>query len=150
MWRTLNRLTAVFVVAVAVNFVWEVAQLPLYAGSASLWDSAVHCFVPSLGDGIILLLIFLIGWLVFRRQDWADQPGLRGYALMLACGLVIAIVIEMVAVHVLGRWDYSAAMPLMPYLDVGLVPLAQMLVLPPLIFKLTAWWLGRRWSDAKP
>ena len=123
--------------------------MPLYAGSASLRNNAAHCFVPSLGDGIILLLIFFAGWLVYRRQDWADRPGLRGYALMLGCGLVIATIIELGAVHVLNRWDYAAGMPLLPYLGVGLVPLAQMLVLPPVIFKLTAWWLGLRRHAAK-
>ena len=142
--RILLRLVALFVVSVAMNFVWEVAQMPLYAGSPSVRDYAAHCFVPSLGDGIILLIIFFAGWLVFRRPDWADRPGLAGYTLMLSCGFVIAVAIELGAVHVLNRWTYAAGMPRLPYLDVGLVPVLQMLVLPPVIFKVTAWWLGRR------
>lgn len=140
----MRRLAVLFMVSVAINFVWEVAQMPLFAVNVSPLEYAAHCFVPSLGDGIILLMIFLAGWLVFRRPDWADRPALPGYALMLSCGFVIATVIELGAVYVLNRWEYAASMPRLPYLGVGLVPVLQMLVLPPVIFKVTAWWLGRR------
>jgi hypothetical protein len=39
-----------------------------------------------------------------------------------------------VAVHILNRWEYTPNMPKLPGLDIRLVPIAQMLVLPPLIF----------------
>jgi len=45
--------------------------------------------------------------------------------------------------HVLQRWAYTARMPRVPGLDVGLVPVAQMLILPPLIFRLVAGWYRR-------
>ena len=38
---------------------------------------------------------------------------------------------------------YTSQMPLVPGLDVGLVPVVQMLVLPPLIFRIVAIWRGR-------
>jgi hypothetical protein len=40
----------VFIVAVAVNYLWELAQAPLYIGM-EIYNSAVfwHCFVASLG-----------------------------------------------------------------------------------------------------
>jgi hypothetical protein len=38
-------------------------------------------------------------------------------------------------------------MPLVPGLNVGLTPVAQMLVLPPLIFSLLAWWHRKMRSD---
>jgi hypothetical protein len=43
----------------------------------------------------------------------------------------------------MGRWMYTAQMPLVPGLDVGIVPIVQMLVLPPLLFRLVAVWCGR-------
>ena len=109
-------------------------------------EFAVHCIFPSLGDGVIVLLTFTVGWAVLRRSDWFDRPGLSGYALMLFTGLVIAVVVEWVAVYFIDRWSYTASMPQLPGLGVGLSPVLQMLVLPPVIFKVTAWWLGRRQS----
>ena len=58
-------------------------------------------------------------------------------AFMLSAGLVIAILIEWFAVNGLHRWAYTDQMPRIPVLDVGLTPILQMLILPPLIFLLT-------------
>jgi hypothetical protein len=37
---------------------------------------------------------------------------------------------------------YTAQMPLVPGFDVGVAPVVQMLVLPPLIFRLVTLWRG--------
>jgi hypothetical protein len=61
---------AIFVVAVAFNYVWEVAQSPLYQGMSDFSRMLWHCLAPSLGDGLLVLLIFFLGWAVLRRRDW--------------------------------------------------------------------------------
>ncbi len=136
-WWTL---AVIFVVAVGLNYVWELAQAPLYAGLGDFSRMLWHCFAPSLGDGLLVLLIFACGWAVLRRRDWFTRPGVRGYALMLIAGLAPATSIELVAVYALGRWEYASRMPLVPGLGVGLAPIAQMLVLPPIIFRIVASW----------
>lgn len=141
--KILTRLTTLFVISVVLNFPWEVAQMPLYVEDGNLLEFAVHCIVPSLGDGIIVLIIFGIGWMLLRRSDWSDRPGIIGYTLMLFTGFAIAVVIEWGAVYVIERWSYTANMPQLPGIGVGVVPVLQMMVLPPLIFKLTSWWLMR-------
>jgi hypothetical protein len=140
MWRTT---ATIFAVAVALNYVWEVAQSPLYADMVDLRRMLWHCFAPSLCDGVLVLLIFALGWLVLRRRDWFVRPGGRGYTLMFIAGLVIAIGVELVAVYALGRWKYTMQMPVLPGLSVGLAPIAQMLVLPPVIFRGVAAWYAR-------
>ena len=135
---------AIFLVAVAVNYPWELAQAPLFRWPSQGQGVWWHCFFAALGDGFITLLIFAAGWAAQRRQDWFAQPGTSGYVVMLITGLVIAAVVEWVAVHLLWRWSYSALMPLVPLLDIGIVSLAQMLVLPPLIFRAAGTWLYRR------
>jgi len=139
-WRTL---AAVFVVAIAFNYPWELAQTPLYVGMEDFRRMLWHCLVPSLGDGVLVLLIFALGWIVLRRRDWFVRPGGRGYALILSAGLVIAIGVELVAVYALRRWEYTAQMPVLPGFRVGLAPVAQMLVLPPIIFRVVAVWYAR-------
>lgn len=137
--RTLKRtLWVIFAAAVLINLPWEVAQMSLYVAEGSVALSLWYCFLASLGDGLLVLLIFAAGWLVFRRRYWFTQPGVRGYLLMLTTGASIAFVIEWVATGIAGQWGYAEGMPLV--LGVGLAPLMQMLVLPPLIFRIvTAW-----------
>ena len=99
--------------------------------------------VASLGDGLLILGIFATGWIALGQQMWFVHPGVQGYGVMLTTGLVIGGVIEWVAVHLMGRWMYTAQMPRVPGLAIGVVPVAQMLVLPPLLFRLVAVWCGR-------
>ena len=129
-------LISVFAVAVLLNYLWELAQAPLYVGLESYNASVFwHCFVASLGDGVMVLLIVAAGWICFRRWDWFQQPGLAGYVLMLTAGLLLAVSVEWVAVHILARWEYTEKMPTLPRLRIGLVPIAQMILLPPLAFR---------------
>jgi hypothetical protein len=134
----------IFIIAVGLNYIWEVAQSPLFA-AINNWDSIWwHCFVASLGDSIILCLIHAIGWAVFDRYDWYIDPGIKGYGLMLASGLVLAVAIEWGAVHIVQRWAYGVRMPVVPGLNIGLVPILQMLILPPLVFYFTRLWINRK------
>ena len=143
-WRQFgSTVTAIFVAAVLGNYPWELAQAPLYVGMESFRAAWWHCFVASLGDGLLVLVIFATVWVGLRRYDWFVHPGVQGYGVMLITGLVIGIATEWIAVHLLGRWMYTARMPRMPGLEVGVVPVVQMLVLPPLIFRLVALWYGR-------
>jgi hypothetical protein len=132
-----RRLILVFVVAVLLNYLWELAQAPLYVGlenynSAVLW----HCFVASLGDALMVLLIVATGWITLRPWEWFEQPGAAGYVMMLTAGLILSVSVEWVAVNILGRWAYTERMPIVPGVRIGIVPIAQMLLLPPLIFRL--------------
>jgi hypothetical protein len=115
-------LILVFIVAVSLNYLWELAQAPLYIGLEN-YNARVfwHCFVASLGDGIIVLLIVAAGWII-----------------LITAGFILAVVVEWVAVHNLGRWEYRRMMPKLPGLNIGLVPIVQMLVLPPIIFGIVA------------
>ena len=134
----LRSLIHLFLVSVAVNYPWELAQSPLYEWPGESRNEWWHCFVASLGDGVLVLTIFGAGWLAFGRANWFSRPGLRGYFLMLLSGLLIAAVVEWIAIEQLHRWTYAHQMPLIPGLEVGVVPIAQMLLLPPVIFRLAS------------
>ncbi|OGS95846.1 MAG: hypothetical protein A3K04_12165 [Gallionellales bacterium RBG_16_56_9] len=127
-----------------MNFVWEIAEAPLYADMGSWGNSWWHCFVASVGDGVLVGLIFAMGGVAFRRADWYRHPSGHTYGLMLATGLCIGLGVEWAAIHVFNRWAYTTGMPLIPGLDIGLVPVLQMLLLPPLIFHMAARWTKRK------
>ena len=135
----------VFIVAVFLNYLWELAQAPLYVGLEEYTAGVFwHCFVASLGDGIMLLLIVAAGWIMLKRLDWFKQPGIVGYFVMLTAGFLLALLVEWIGLHVLRRWEYSARMPLVPALRVGVAPIVQMLFLPPLVFRIVSLFIGTK------
>jgi hypothetical protein len=134
-----DKLISVFIVAVLLNYLWELAQAPLYIGLEA-YNAGVfwHCLVASLGDAIMVLLIVAAGWITLRKPDWFVRPGVSGYLIMIAAGLLLAILVEWLGLLVLGRWQYTDNMPRIPGLGLGVVPIAQMLILPPVIFRIAA------------
>lgn len=119
-----------FIISTAVNYVWEMAQMPLYQDmSFAALSSWLLCFRASLGDGLIIIAIWALGALLYRRVRWF-RPLRRGPALLLlVSGALIAVVIELHALAV-ERWSYSELMPIIPWLEVGLSPFVQLLLLP--------------------
>ncbi len=131
-------LALVYGIAVALNYAWELAQSGLFTAESNAGNIWWHCFVASLGDGVMVVLLFGIGWLASGRRHWFVHPGLKGYAILAAAGVSMAIAVEWVAVHMLDGWSYAPAMPRLPGIEVGLVPVLQMVLLPPLIFRIAA------------
>ncbi len=140
---TAARFIALWVVAVIVNYPWELAQSGLFAQTVDRGVPWWHCFVASLGDGVLVCVIYACGWAMFRRADWFKRPRPAQYALMLTSGGLIGVVVEWVAVHLAHRWSYTSAMPLLPVLYIGVVPVLQMLVLPLVVFRMVSTWPHR-------
>lgn len=128
----------VFLWAVGLNFLWEMAQAYAYTGMPpSTFSATLMCGKASLVDGLFVLGIFWAGTVVFSRVDWIDRPGLPGYFLMTAAGVLISAMVELNAVYHLGKWGYQRIMPQIPFLGVGALPVLQMVLLPPVIFYLS-------------
>ena len=139
----LHRLVTIFIVAAVLNYVWEIGQGFLYSGmdyKKAVWW---HCFVASLGDGILILLIYFTGLIVLRRTDWFAVQIRGRYPVMLVAGLAFGLGTEWIGIKLLHRWTYTEQMPLLPGLRIGLVPVLQMLLLPPAIFAIVAKWDAR-------
>ena len=117
----------VFAIAVPFNFLWEMAQSSLYVAMPPFPERVWHCFIASLGDGVMVLLIWIAGWAVYREKDWFRRADAPAYLLTVAGGLLLAIIVEWLALQA-DRWRYGSEMPLVRGL--GVVPLAQMALLP--------------------
>ncbi len=132
------RFSLLFAMAAAINYAWELAQTPLYAGVAfpgAIW----HCFVASLGDGLLVLFIFAVVAAVLCSFDWYMRPTMRSHVATAAAGLAVGFAVEWWGLHIARRWQYSDLMPLIPGTGIGVAPVLQMLLLPPAIF-----WVMRR------
>jgi hypothetical protein len=126
----------------ALSLVWETAQLPLY----TLWEDAalsviayavVHCTLGDVAIGTSALVIAL----VLTRAKAADAWNLCAVLpLLVATGIGYTAWSEYVNTVVQADWAYSALMPVanMGGFRMGLAPLLQWLVLPPVAF-----WLAR-------
>jgi hypothetical protein len=85
-----RRLTVLFGLAVVVNYPWERAQSRLYVLPGGVDVHWWMCAAASVVDGLLVLLLFRIGWLVTGQRDWYLQPGVRGYAALLLSGAVVS------------------------------------------------------------
>lgn len=122
--------------AFIMNFIWEMVQMPFFRDmSFADPDDWLLCFLAALSDGIIVVAIFFIGRLFFKSFHWADHLNLPKTIYLLAIGFLIAVYFEVKALHI-GEWSYSELMPIIPFLDIGLLPTVQMMLLPMLSYKL--------------
>lgn len=126
----------------ALNLLWEIAQLPLY----TLWDegppsftayAVVHCTLGDVVIGTLALLVALIATQARAVETWRW----RLVALFLVIpALGYTALSEWINTVARGNWAYSALMPVVNLggFEIGLSPLAQWLVIPPVTLWL-AW-----------
>ena len=121
--------------AFLVHFVWEVHHFRLYSITESL--SHVDCCTrAAAGDAVLVLGGYWFASAVAGRR-WILRPRRTPFLAFVGVGLDLAIGIEVMSVRMLGRWSYSDSMPLVPILGIGVSPVLQWLVLPPIILGLS-------------
>lgn len=150
MARASDRLTDlpefnVFLFAFLLNYPWELLQVPLYQGmpDAAHWDAIKVCTRATLGDGIIMLLAYWSSALLVRDRWWIARPRLASILMLVGLGVAITVLLERLAVvsdNPNWGWRYAEAMPMVPILGIGLTPLLQWLILPPLVI----WFVKRQ------
>ncbi len=118
--------------AFLLHFVWELLQMPLFAGFTEFqfYQVILHCTKATFGDVVISLLAFAGACLVTRSRMWIISMNKSGVVSFLAIGLVITIVFELLATGPLNRWEYGELMPMAPVIGVGASPIAQWIILP--------------------
>ncbi len=125
--------------ALLLHFVWEMLQAPFFEDMATAphWSAVLRCARASAGDvGIAWLAYAAAAWWAGRRS-WLEEPGRTPFRIYLIVGLAVTVLLEWVNVYVRHTWAYADEMPLV--LGIGLTPLLQWLLLPPLTL-----WLARR------
>jgi len=134
----------VAVFAFLLNYPWEFLQVPLFErmAGAQHWDAIKMCTWATVGDTVITLVAY---WLVAARarsRRWILAPTGPQLALFVSIGLAVTALIELLVLHDawFRSWDYSAQMPVLPGIGIGLSPLLQWILLPPLV----AWFVRRQ------
>lgn len=111
---SLPTLGGIFIVALLLNAVWELVQMPLYMVDVSGWECWVLCLKASIWDALIITGVYYL----------IDTPHTsHRYLLAAVLCILVAIFIEQRAL-VEGRWAYSALMPTIG--GIGITPLMQL------------------------
>lgn len=124
----------IFTSAFLLNLIWETLHQSLYVVSTPM--PALFGFILyqcAFRDALLILTIY---WTIcLGTHDWLWITDLKKNALfVIVLGILISIVIELQNVYVVHDWSYSATMPLLPFIPVGISPVAQLVVTPLLSF----------------
>lgn len=133
----LSALRRYFAVIIPAHLVWEFAHMPLY----TLWNTgttgeivfaAVHCT----GGDILIASSALMLALLLTGSGW---PGKRSsvrrvVTLTILLGVGYTLFSEWLNIVVREAWAYSELMPIVPFVNAGLSPLMQWIVIPAVAF----------------
>ncbi len=126
--------------AFLLHFVWELLQTPFYAqmGGARHWAAVLRCTRATGGDVLITWGAYAVAAVWVHSRLWLASLWRRdGLVVFLLSGLAITVALEWLNVYVWRSWAYSGEMPVV--LGIGLTPILQWLLVPPLTL-----WLARR------
>ncbi len=133
-----------------LNFLWEVAQLPLYdiwyeASLGSIAFAVLHCTV---GDVLIGINSAIVAFLVVAGVYQSRTPPLWVVGLMfVVISVGYTVYSEWLNVSVRRSWGYSSLMPTVPPLMTGLSPLLQWIIVPIVTLRIARTQLHRRWRQ---
>ena len=134
---------SVAVFALLLNLPWELLQVPFFSEmpSAEHWRGVKTCVQATAGDAVIMLLAYWAAGISSRDRFWLCRPKASQLFIFFSAGVLITIAIERLALAGVwrGGWSYSDRMYVIPALEVGLSPVLQWLVLPPIVL-----WFARR------
>ncbi len=123
-----------------LSLAWEIAQLPLY----TLWKEATpvyiafavaHCTIGDILIGTVALALSLVSMRAGSPEQW---PRARIAVLTVSTAVAYTAFSEWINTVALRSWEYSSLMPRVELgrIELGLSPLAQWLVIPPLALRL--------------
>ena len=144
--QTLRPIIVYLATVIPGHFFWEAAQLPLY----TLWQSGtrreilsavLHC---TAGDALIAGAALGAALGAARLAGWPFF-GFRMTAAAILAGIAYTDFSEWLNVENRRSWAYTATMPVVPVLGVGLAPLLQWIIVPPIAFAVAS-----RFCSAKP
>ena len=131
----MKKILTISIITFILNFFWEISQaflyVPHFVGISGLIKVHIRA---SLGDLLIVSLILLIDAIISTRIFPKENSKKRFVAIAIT-GFILAVIIEKYALAI-GRWSYNPLMPIIPILNVGLIPILQMIILPIAIFYL--------------
>ena len=101
-----------------------------------------NCTLATVGDVGISITAFWTVAAVSKSRQWFHQPRLWQIGGFVLVGIVMTVIFEALATGPLNIWKYTTLMPKVPFLGIGLLPLLQWVLIPPIII-----WFVKRQLD---
>lgn len=136
-----SALSRYLLASTGLNLLWEILQIPLYTISQTgsnreIAFAILHC---TAGDAVIATSSLVLAIVVFANRDWPASRNASVNISVVFGGLIYTIFSERINLAK-GAWAYSDLMPVMPWLEVGLAPALQWLLIP----VISLWIMQRR------
>ena len=96
------------------------------------------CTLATAGDVLLTFLAYALGAAAWRDWRWAWPGSGKVSAALAGLGFAIASLVEFVALS-RSEWAYNDRMPIVPGVELGLLPLLQLTLFIPLAF-----WIGNK------
>ncbi len=122
------------VLAVALNYAWELCHCTLYEGTVYDWPHVAFLGLASLADTIMAGLLYFGFALIYKNGFWVQSLTVFRTVWLVLVGGAGAAVSEIAHLSA-GNWTYTDRMPVI--FGVGLTPLLQFSILPLLIYRLS-------------
>jgi hypothetical protein len=84
----------------------------------------------------MVLLIYPAGWMIVRKTRFGRAPGCFWFFRYAKHWVPFSSLRRMIRLACARPMAYTDCAPLLPVFGTGILPIAQMLVLPPLIFRI--------------
>ena len=130
------------IVSFILNFAWELIQMPLYKNNVYDVQHIYFCALATVADTIMVLLIYFSFALIYKNAFWIKNINIQKALLLMLAGGVGAILAEMKHLAE-GNWAYIPSMPVLPFVNAGLSPVLQFMLLPLLIYYINFLFLSR-------
>ena len=121
------------ILAIVLNFAWKIIQLPFYKNNVYDIRHIFFCALATLADVIMVMLIYFSFALVYQNAFWIKGINIQRLLLLILTGGIGAILAEMKHLSK-ADWAYSSSMPIIPFVNVGISPLLQFMLLPLIIY----------------
>ena len=134
--KILQNILLLIIVSFLLHVIWESLHVSLYGGYEHLSPVLSVTVWATIGDVAYTLFVYLLIALIKKDFYWLQNIQVNDYVALTLMGFFIALFVEYKALF-FERWFYLDAMPIIPFLNVGLSPVLQMTLLLPLTMYLT-------------
>jgi len=136
----------ILLIAFLLNFAWEVLQMPLYKDASFDIQHIAFCGLASVADAIMVLLLYFVFATIYKQPFWIKNINIQRTLISIVIGGVAAILAEMRHLSQ-GSWAYAPSMPILPFVNAGLSPVLQFMLLPVLSYYLSFYFLKKNYGS---
>ncbi len=94
-------------------------------------------WVTAAKDGLITVALYLLVGMLVKNAGWAKRFNRQRFMFLIVLGFLWAVGVEYYATEIAHRSVYARSMPIIPIINVGFVPILQMMLIPFLAILLT-------------